>query len=46
LIRKQLAQVPTVKQLCRFGVVALGLCVLALVGLRRWQRYVEACSVN
>jgi hypothetical protein len=44
-IKAQLAQLPTVKQLCRFGVwVALGFCVLALIGLRMWMNWIWACS--
>ena len=46
LIKKQLAQMPTLKQLCRFGVwVALGLCVAALIGVQMWWRWVWACSL-
>jgi hypothetical protein len=44
-IMGQIAKVPTRRELIHFGVwVALGLCVLALVGLRMWYRLVSACS--
>jgi len=47
LISEQIATLPTRRELIRFGVwVALGLCVLALVGLRMWQRYIEARALN
>jgi hypothetical protein len=43
----QIAALPTRRELIRFGVwVALGLCVLAMVGLEMWWRYVSACSSN
>jgi hypothetical protein len=46
-IMGQIAKLPTRRELIRFEVwVALGLCVLALVGLRMWDRYVSACSSN
>jgi hypothetical protein len=47
-IKKQLSQlsrIPTRRELIHFGVwVALGLCVLALIGLRMWMNWVWACS--
>ena len=46
-ISEQIATLLTRRELIRFGVwVAPGLCVLALVGLRMWQRYIQACSLN
>jgi hypothetical protein len=37
----QIAKLPTRHDLIRFGVwVAPGLCVLAFVGLRMWDRYI------
>ena len=46
-IMRRIAALPTQCELIRFGVwVALGLCVVALVGLRMWDRYIAACSSN
>jgi hypothetical protein len=46
-VMEQIAALPTRRELIRFGVwVALGLCVLALVGLQMWDRYISACSSN
>jgi hypothetical protein len=46
-IMGQIAALPTRRELIHFGVwVALGLCVLAMVGLEMWWRYVSACSSN
>ena len=45
LIAERLAQIPTRHELIRFGVwVALGLCVLAIIGLQMWWRWVWAGS--
>jgi hypothetical protein len=44
-IMRRIAALPTRRELIHFGVwVALGLCVLALVGLRMWDRYISACG--
>jgi hypothetical protein len=44
-IMEQLATLPTRRELIRFGVwVALGLCVLAMIGLRVWTRWVWECN--
>jgi hypothetical protein len=44
-IMARIAALPTRRELIRFGVwVALGLCVLALVGLRMWMNWVWTCS--
>jgi hypothetical protein len=41
----QLSRIPTRRELIHFGVwAALGLCVLALVGVRVWMGWVWACS--
>jgi hypothetical protein len=41
----QIAKLPTRRELIHFVVcVALGLCVLAVVGLRMWDRYISAFS--
>jgi hypothetical protein len=40
------SKLPTRRELIRFGVwVALGLCVLALIGPRMWTRWVWECSL-
>jgi hypothetical protein len=45
-LMERLSKLPTRRELVRFGVwVALGLCVLALIGLRMWTRWVWACSL-
>jgi hypothetical protein len=45
-IMEQLATLPTRRELIRFGVwVALGLCVLAMIGLRMWTRWVWEYSL-
>jgi len=39
---EQIAALPKRRELIHFGVwIALGLCVLALVGLRMWDRYIS-----
>ena len=44
-IMARIAALPTRRELIHFGVwVALGLCVLALIGLRMWMNWVWACS--
>jgi hypothetical protein len=44
-IMQRIAALPTRRELIHFGVwVALGLCVLALVGVRVWMGWVWACS--
>jgi hypothetical protein len=44
-IMQRIAALPTRRELIHFGVwVALGLCVLALIGLRMWMSWVWACS--
>jgi hypothetical protein len=44
-IKAQLSRLPTRRELTRFRVwVALGLCVLALIGLRMWLNWVWACG--
>ena len=44
-IMERIAALPTRRELIRFGVwVALGLCVLALIGLRIWLNWIWACS--
>ena len=44
-IMGQIAKLPTRRELIHFVVwVALGLCVLALVGLRMWDRCISAFS--
>jgi preprotein translocase subunit Sss1 len=41
----RIAALPTRRELTRFAVwVALGRCVLGLIGLRMWWRYVSACG--
>jgi hypothetical protein len=41
----RIAALPTRRELIHFGVwVALGFCVLALVGLKMWMDWVWACS--
>jgi hypothetical protein len=46
-IKEQIGALPTRRELIRFGVwVALGLCMLALVGRRMWDRYSSSCSLN
>jgi uncharacterized membrane protein len=46
MILERLAQLPTRRQLIRFGVwIALGLCVLAVIGAWMWWRWVWACSL-
>jgi hypothetical protein len=45
-IMEQLATLPTRRELIRFDVwVALGLCVLAMIGLRVWTRWVWECNL-
>jgi hypothetical protein len=45
-LMERLSKLPTRRELVHFGVwVALGLCVLALIGLRMWTRWVWACSL-
>jgi hypothetical protein len=42
----RIAALPTRRELVRFGVwVALGLCVLATVGIEMWWRRVWECSL-
>ena len=44
-IMARIAALPTRRQLIHFRIwVALGLCVLALIGLRMWMNWVWACS--
>ena len=44
-IMARIAALPTRRELIHFGVwVALGLCVLALIGLKMWLNWVWACS--
>jgi len=44
-IMGRIAALPTRRELIHFGVwVALGLCVLTLVGLQMWDRYISACG--
>jgi hypothetical protein len=44
-IMARIAALPTRRELIHFGIwVALGLCVLALIGLRMWMNWVWACS--
>lgn len=44
-IMQRIAALPTRRELIHFGVwAALGLCVLALIGLRMWSQWVWACS--
>jgi hypothetical protein len=44
-IKKQLSQIPTRRELIHFGVwVALGLCVLAVIGVHMWLRWVWECT--
>jgi hypothetical protein len=46
-IIERIAAPPTRRERVRFGVwVALGLGVLAMIGLRMWSRHVSACSSN
>jgi hypothetical protein len=46
-IMGQIAKLLSRRELIRFGVwVALGLCVLAMVGMRMWDRYISACGSN
>jgi hypothetical protein len=45
LLLERLAQIPTQRELIRFRIwVALGLCVLAIIGVQMWWRWVWACS--
>jgi hypothetical protein len=42
----RIAELPTRRELIRFGIwVALGIGVLALIGLHMWTRWVWACSL-
>jgi hypothetical protein len=45
LIQERLAQLPTRRELIRFGWIALGLWGLALIGVWMWWRWVWACSL-
>jgi hypothetical protein len=44
-IMQRIAALPTRRELIHFGVwVALGLCVLAMIGVHMWLRWVWECS--
>jgi hypothetical protein len=46
LLLERLAQIPTRRELIRSRIwVALGLCVLAIIGVQMWWRWVWACSL-
>jgi hypothetical protein len=43
---QRIAALPTRRELIHFGVwVALGLCVLAMIGVHMWLRWVWECSL-